>query len=255
MSWSAALSVLAAATLSAPAGSAGSVLPEANKALVLIPAATCPIERLRPRLDAVGRKLVHDRRIARLVFNYPADPERNLDMLGRPSSTVAIVEVSAIRHSPILPIASKVARDVSAICPTAAYLAHERRYLSNIRTWPLDTVSPGLKQFTLLTRRADISIEKFDREWGGPHADLSLGWRRASGEKGAHYVQNLIVGTIGSTVPALDGIGEGGGATAGTPEERKAPSADRLKTAQHAQTFIQMDRSTMFTAKEFIFKD
>ncbi|MBU6269314.1 MAG: hypothetical protein KGN34_17335 [Sphingomonadales bacterium] len=225
-------------------------LPEANKLVVLVAADGCPLAQLGPRLDRAARRLAGNRHATRIVLDLPADPLHNADPLGRPSPIVATVEVSAPTASlPALALRTRGA--MPAPCRSAAYFVHERRYLSNPRHGTLGEPSPAIKTITTLIRKDGTNAAAFDREWGGPHAQLTLAARKAAGEHGSHYVQNLVVGRADAASPALDGIGEGGSdGTGGI-----VATADRMMIAAHAATFTDMARSTMFVARETIVKD
>jgi hypothetical protein len=145
-----------------------------------------------------------------------------------------------------------VERSLGKVCATGIYLVHERRLMTMPRTWPLGQPSPTSKTLVTLNRKPGLSFEAFDREWAGPHAELALGWRTARGGNG-HYVQNLVVGTIGRDTPPLDGIGESEGPGTSPPSQQEREA--RVRTAAHAQTFQDVASSTMFVAREVILKD
>lgn len=239
-----------AAILASPATANAASLPEANKLIALVQASGCDMARLRPRLEAAGRAMREDRRTRRVSIDWPADAVRNLDLLGRLSPFAAAIEVSAGR-SVLAGLAHRIRLALGSGCRVGFYRVHERRLMTTSRSWPLGDPSPASKTLVTLNRKAGLSLEDFDREWAGPHARLALAWRAARGGDG-HYVQNLIVGTIGRDTPPLDGIGESEG-PGGAPsaQEREA----RVQTAAHAATFQDVAGSTMFVARETILKD
>jgi hypothetical protein len=243
------LTVATVAGLPLPATAA--LVPAADKLVVLVRAAGCDMAQLAPRLDAAGKAMAADRRTQRVGIDRPADPVRNLDLMGKPSPFAAALEVSA-PASALPALARRLERSLGSACPAGIYLVHERRLMATPRTWPLNQPSPATKTLVTLNRKQGLSFEQFDREWAGPHAELALAWRAARGGSG-HYVQNLVVGTIGSATPPLDGIGEseGPGTTPPSQQEREA----RVRTAAHAQTFQDLASSTMFVAREVILKD
>jgi hypothetical protein len=193
--------------------------------------------------------MADDRRTTRVSIDRPADTERNLDLMGKPSPFVAAVEVSATA-SALPALAHRLEHRIGSECAADIYLVHERRLLTTRRTWPPGEPSPASKTLITLVRKPGLSFDAFDHEWAGPHAQLSLAWRAARGGDG-HYVQNLVVGHIGGNTPPLDGIGEAEGPGTPTPQEREA----RIKTAAHAKTFQDMGHSAMFVAREVILKD
>lgn len=223
--------------------------PPVDKLIALVKSTGCDWASLAPRLDAAGKAVVADRRATRVSIDRPADAERNLDLMGKPSPFLAAVEVSA--PPSILPtLARRIGRSLGSTCGAAFYLVHERRLMTTPRTWPLGEPSPASKTLVTLIRKSGLSFETFDQEWAGPHARLSLEWRAARGGDG-HYVQNLVVGRLGRDAPPLDGIGEAEGPGTPTQQEREA----RMKTAAHARTFQDMEHSSMFIAREVILKD
>jgi hypothetical protein len=226
-------------------------LPSADKMIVLMRASGCDLAQLAPRLDAAGKAMAVDRRTLRVSIDRPADAARNLDLMGKPSPFAAALEVSA-PASALPALARRVGRSIGTACPIGIYLVHERRLLTTPRTWPLGQPSPASKTFVTLNRKSGITFEQFDHEWAGPHAELALGWRKARGGNG-HYVQNLVVGTIGPATPPLDGIGESEGPGTSPPSQQEREA--RVKTAAHAQTFQDLSNSTMFVARETILKD
>jgi hypothetical protein len=230
-------------------GAKASPLPPADKLIVLVQSSGCNWAKLAPRLDAVGREMADNRRTIRVSIDRPADAERNLDLMGKPSPFVAAVEVSA-RASALSALARHVQRGLGSECGADLYLVHERRLLTTPRTWTLGEPSPASKTLVTLIRKPGLSFTDFDHAWAGPHAQLSLAWRAARGGNG-HYVQNLIVGHVGRTTPPLDGIGEAEGPGRPTSQEREA----RIKTAAHAKTFQDMEHTSMFVAREVILKD
>lgn len=225
-------------------------LPTANKLMVLVSAEGCDRVQLGRALDRAARTLVSSRHTSRVVLDLPADPERNLDLTGKPSPILAVLEANASAGA-LADLARRVTHAIPSTCRSAAYFAHERRYLANSRRWQLGRPSPGTKTITTLVRKEGVTIATFDTEWGGPHAQITMAARRAAGEGGSHYVQNLAVGRLDKKSPALDGIGEGGSDGTGGAVD----IADRMKTAAHAATFTAMARSTMFLARETVLKD
>src|SRR5699024_2772688 len=87
----AAILALAAAGIAFPASA--DPFPAADKVMVLVSAAGCDAALLSPRLDAVGRAMAADRRTIRVSIDRPADPTRNLDLLGKSSPFAAAIEV------------------------------------------------------------------------------------------------------------------------------------------------------------------
>lgn len=232
-----------------PGPAAAVALPSANKAIALVGASNCDKAWLAGKLDATARAMARDHRTTHVSIDHPADPERNLDLMGRPSPFVAAVEVGA-QPSALEALARRLQTTLGNGCPVTIYLVHERRLMTTRRTWSLGEPSPASKTLVTLVRKAGVSFADFDREWTGPHADLALGWRTARGGDG-HYVQNLVLRRLGDG-PDIDGIGESEGpGGAPSPEEREA----RARTAAHAATFQDLGRSSMFVARETILKD
>jgi hypothetical protein len=222
--------------------------PTANKLIALVPAASCDTVQLRQKMAAATDEVVKDARVSRAVVDWPADPNKNLDLMGRPSPIAAALELSA-REPALSSLAERVQRELP--CHVSVYLVHERPFVVSPRTWPLGEPSPQVKVLSMLVRKQGLSRQEFDATWGGPHAELALSWRKDGGATGGHYVQNLVINRIGDDAPALDGIGEGEGPRAVSEREREA----RMKTAQHAQTFEDTSKMTMFVARETVFKD
>jgi hypothetical protein len=241
--------VLLGAALSLAGSADAAARPSANKLIALVGASGCEVTRLDARLDTAGHAMARDRRITRVSIDHPADPDRNLDLMGRPSPFAAAVEVSA-PSSVLRKLGHRLRSALGRDCPVAVYLVYERRLMTTPRSWPLGHPSPTTKTLVTLERKSGVSFDTFDEEWAGPHAELALGWRAARRGDG-HYVQNLVVGRIGDA-PAIDGIGEseGPGAAPG-PEEREA----RARTAAHAATFQNLASSQMFVARETVIKD
>jgi hypothetical protein len=240
------------------AGSAGlalaanaASLASADKIIVLVRSSGCDMTRLAPRLESAGKALADDRHSRRVSIDWPADRASNLDLTGKPSPFVAALEISA-PGSALQALARRVQRDLAATCHVDIYRVHERRLMTTVRSWPLGQPSPMAKTLVTLNRRPGLSLADFDRAWAGPHAALALAWRRARGGDG-HYVQNLVVGTIGPDTVPLDGIGESEGP--GTSPPGAAEREARMRTAAHAQTFQDLPKSTMFVAREEILKD
>lgn len=234
------------------AGSSGTAQaaapPPADKLIVLVQSSGCDWASLAPRLDAAGKIMAADKRTTRVSIDRPADAERNLDLMDKPSPFLAAIEVSA-PPSALPALARRIERSLASACSAAVYLVHERRLMTTPRSWPLGEPAPASKTLVTLIRKPGLSFETFDQEWAGPHARLSLGWRTARGGNG-HYAQNLVVGRLGRAAP-LDGIGEAEGPGTSTPQEREA----RIETAAHARTFQDMDHASMFIAREVILKD
>jgi hypothetical protein len=242
---------LLAAVLGLARGSAGHAadVPAADRIIALVRAGGCDAAQLHQEMEATTKSLVADPRAMRVVVNWPVDPVRNLDLMGRPSPVAAALETTAA-PADLTAIADRVAHDLDRACKTDVYLVRTRAYVTTPRTWPLGEASPGSKLFTMLTRKDGLSLADFDAVWSGPHAKLALSWREVGHVKDGRYVQNLVVSRVGDTAP-LDGIGEGEGPHAGSPAETEA----RMKTAQHAPSFMNMAKSAMFHAKEYILKD
>lgn len=238
-----------ALALAGPNSAAQAAAPApADKLITLVQSSGCDWANLAPHLDAAGKIMAADKRTTRVSIDRPADAERNLDLMGKPSPFIAAIEVSA-PASALPALAQRIGRSLGTACSAAIYLVYERRLMTTPRTWPLGEPSPVSKTLVTLIRKPGLSFEAFDQEWAGPHARLSLEWRAARGGDG-HYVQNLVVGRLGQAAP-LDGIGEAEGPGTPTPQEREA----RMKTAAHARTFQDMDHASMFIAREVILKD
>jgi hypothetical protein len=244
------LSAAQASSASEAPSPSPATLPSANKVMAFVQASDCDLARLRPKLDATAKALVANRRTTRVVLDWPFDEARNVDVMGRPSPIIAAVEVTA--PGAALPtLAGFVQRSIAATCPVDVYFVNERRLMVTRRTWQLGTPSPGSKTFNTQVRKAGLSLAEFNATWAGPHADLALGWRRASGATEGHYVQNLVLTQLGKTPPSIDGVGEGDAAGATTDRAREL----RMQTAAHAQTFADMSKSSAFVAREVILKD
>lgn len=235
------------AACATPVGAAGPA--PADKLIALVRAEGCDPFALGRALPALADKLAHDRRTNRVVIDWPAEPVRNLDLMGRPSPFVAALEVSAGKRV-LARFGKQVTRQLGGVCPTDIYLVHERRLMTTPRSWPLGTPSPDSKVFNTLIRNDGLSHESFEAQWSGPHAELALGWRRLRGGEG-HYVQNPVVGSVGAVSQAYDGIGEGegDGGAAASDQIREA----RLNTAAHARTFHHA--GPMFVVRETVLKD
>jgi hypothetical protein len=245
-----ALAALAgAAALLGPPRSAAAAAPMPNKLIALVRSAGCDPVSLAPRLNSLGRAMAADRRTLRVSIDRTADPARNLDPVGNPSSFAAALEVAA-PPAALPALARRVRGALAPTCAADVYLVHERRLLTTPRSWPLGEASPAAKMLITLVRKRGLPAAAFDREWAGPHARLSLAWRAARGGPG-HYVQNRVVARLGRDSPWLDGIGETEGPGVPSLQEREA----RRATAAHARTFQDMDRSSMFVANEQILKD
>lgn len=241
---------IGALLLASFASADAAALPEANKLIALVPSSGCDMAQFRPRIEAAGQALSRDRRTSRVSIDWPAEPMRNLDLMGRPSPFAAAVEVSGAQGA-LTGIGRRLQSALVASCPVAIYRVHERRLMTTPRTWPLGEPSPASKTLVTLNRKPGLSFDVFDHEWSVTHAALALGWRKARGGDG-HYVQNLVVGTVGNATPPLDGIGEAEGPGGGSsPQEREA----RIQTAAHAATFQDQKNSAMFVAREVILKD
>jgi hypothetical protein len=210
----------------------------------------CDSARLRPKVEATARALVANRRTTRVVVDWPFDEARNVDIMGRPSPIVAALEVNA-PQSELPNLAKSIQRGLGGTCAADLYLVHERRLWDTRRTWQLGSPSPASKTFNTQVRKAGLSHAEFDATWAGPHAELALGWRRASGQTEGHYVQNVVITQLGQNQPAIDGIGEGDSSNATTDRAREL----RMQTAAHAQTFADMSKSSAFVAREVILKD
>ncbi len=234
-------------TCALPANAAGPL--PATKLMALVRAEHCDRTRLEGTLAGLGRALARDRRTSRVAIDRPADPIRNLDLMGNTSPFAAALEISASQPA-LARIGERVRRRIAALCPVDVYLVHERRLMTTPRTWPLGTPSPDTKVLNTLIRNEGLSFERFDAEWSGPHAALALGWRRLRGGEG-HYVQNPVVGSIGNASQAYDGIGEGEGSAGGAGSD--AIRKIRLETAAHARTFHRP--GPMFVVRETVLKD
>jgi hypothetical protein len=225
-------------------------LPVAGKAIALVQAANCDVPQLRQKMQTATQELVKDRHTTRVVVDWPADPERNLDLMGRPSPIAVALELTAA-HSALSALAERVQRALGDACSVGVYLVHERRFVVTPRSWPLGQPSPDVKVLNMLVRKQGLSLEDFAATWAGPHAELALSWRKVDGATGGHYVQNLVVERIGRDAPAFDGIGEGEGPHAASEREREA----RMKAAQHTPEFVDTSKLTMFVTREVILKD
>jgi len=232
-----------------PQAAAG--LPTAGKLIALVSSQGCEWATLSPRLDNVAQVLRDDRRTTRVSIDRPADPERNLDLAGRPSPFIAAIEASAPSFA-LRGLGRELRRGLGAECSVAVYLVHERRLLTTPRTWPLGEPAPTSKALVVSRRKPGLSVTAFDREWAGPHAELALAWRRARGGDG-HYVQNLVVGSLGGDAPPADGIGESEGPGAGPPDPQERQA--RMRTAAHSRAFQAEGSSRMFIARETVLKD
>lgn len=223
---------------------------EPNKVIAFVDASGCNIERLRPVLGDAASRAVQNPGSIRVVINWPADPERNLDLMGRPSPFVAALEVSADTRS-LGRIARRIERQIRRTCPIDTYLVREQRFLTQTRIWQLGEPSPDIKVLTTLVRKEGLSRDEFQSEWSGPHSEMALSWRRDQSDQNGRYVQNLVMGRIGKDTPAIDGIGEGGGPGAVSDAQRAA----RMKTAEHTRMFMDVAATRMFLAQEVILKD
>ena len=72
------------------------------------------------------------------------------------------------------------------------------------RGWPLGEPSPGVKQISLLRRRAELDATEFRRRYEHEHGPLTLRehpglWR---------YIQNFVVDAVTPDAPPLDAITE-----------------------------------------------
>lgn len=217
----------------------------------MIPAQGCDFVKLETRLAKAAKAMVRNRRTTRVIVDWPADPERNLDMMGNASPFIAALEVLA-EPSALARLADKARRKLEKACPVDTYFAQERRLMTTPRSWKLGETSPRIKVLTTVIRKQGLPRAEFLSEWGDKHAELSLGWRKARGGDG-HYVQNIIVGSLGDETPELDGIGEievpGSGPV--TEDERQA----RMESAAHARSFQDMEQISMFLGREVILKD
>jgi hypothetical protein len=244
------LGLLCAAGLAWNQAANAEPLPKANKLIVLVQSEGCDLAQLKPRLGASGVALAADRHTSRVIIDWPADAERNLDLMGRPSPVLAAIEVNA-KEPKLRTMAARVRRDLGTGCHVGFYLVSERRLLTLPRTWPLGGASPGSKILNLLVRKEGLTLEQFDAEWAGPHAKLALSWREEGDGETGRYAQNLVVGRIGEDGPLLDGIGEGEGPGMANDRQREA----RMKAAEHSRSFINMQKAAMFNAREVILKD
>lgn len=248
-----ALNVLAlAANLPAVAQS----LPAADKMIALVRADGCELDKLKPRVNAAGAKLVHNKATTRVEVDWPANPDKNVDLLGRPSPYIAALEATA-PSSALRGITKDLERALGKECRVDIYSVHERRLAAPSRTWPLGQPSPGVKSLMTLVRKDGLSLEQFNAEWEGPHAAMAMSNR----PEGDRYIQNLVLARSNDDTPALDGIGEAGGPGGATPnseltkEAQTAAAAARLKSMEHAKTFLNMGKLQMFSAQETILKD
>jgi hypothetical protein len=222
-----------------------------DKFIVLVRSEGCDFGKLAVPLAKTGRAMARDARTSRVVIDWPAEPSRNLDLVGRPSPIIAGLEVSA-DPARLKAVSRKVMRKLGSVCLGDGYLVDERRLSTTPRSWQLGEASPQTKVLVAMLRRADIAREDFVREWTQVHPGLSLGWRRSRGTAG-HYVQNVVVDVLDGSSRHLDGIGEieGKAEAPVSDAERKA----RAESAEHAQSFQEIERSAMFTAREVILKD
>lgn len=242
------LSVAAAMIWASPVPGQASKAPD--KAIALVHAEGCQLARLTPALDRLAHRMAEDRRTSRVVLDWPADPERNLDLLGRPSPFLAGLEVNAAIGA-VEALARQMAHHIGRTCPVDVYLVREKRLLTLTRSWKTGEPSPGIKLLTTLVRKPGTSHDSFVSEWTGPHAALALSWREGRADKDGRYVQNRVVGSIGPGVPSIDGIGEGEGPGQPSPGEREA----RMKAAAHSAGFMDVAATRMFLSRETIVKD
>lgn len=243
------VAAIAAVAGAAPLQAEGELPPD--KFILLVRSEGCAFGMLAVPLAEAGRAMARDARTSRVIVDWPADAQRNLDLLGKPSAILAALEVSAARDD-LAALERKARRKLGGVCAVDGYAVHERRLMTRPRRSELGRPSPEPKVLATMVRKSGISREEFVEEWAGTHAGLSLAWRKARGGDG-HYVQNIVVSTLGAGSPVLDGIGEIEGPGSGAPgdAERRA----RMETASHAATFQDMANSGMFTAREVILKD
>lgn len=221
-----------------------------DKAIALVPAAGCELARLTPALGGLAHQMARDRRTNRVVLDWPADTERNLDLMGRPSPFLAALEVNA-PASDVAALARRMEHHIGKTCPVEVYLVRETRLLTLTRSWKLGEPSPGTKLLTTLVRKPGTSHDTFVDEWTGPHAALALSWREGRKDNEGRYAQNRVVGSVSPDAPSIDGIGEGEGSGQPGPGEREA----RMKAAAHSASFMDMAATRMFLSRETILKD
>ncbi|WP_159982742.1 MULTISPECIES: hypothetical protein [unclassified Novosphingobium] len=221
-----------------------------DKLIALIGSRGCDMPALDSRLDVIGRQLADDRSTHRVSIDRPADPAANLDLMGKPSTFAGAIEVSAA-SSRLQDLSRRIASGLGQQCPVDIYLVRERRLLDTAETLQAGHPSSTVKVLVTLTRKQGTTSDALEREWGGPHAQLALAWRKERGGAG-YYVQNVVVRTLGRDAPALDGIGESEGPGGSPPDAHEREG--RIKTAAHAATFQDMSKAAMFVARETVLK-
>lgn len=241
---------LAIALFAAPALSLSPMPKRADKLIALFSAEGCDDRNLRPKLNSMASELARKKSTTRVSVDLPADPERNLDLLGRASPFAAALEVSAAPGN-LGELARYVSAGIAPACKADVYLVAERRLITTPRSWPVGTPAPQTKTLVTLKRKPGVSADTFVQEWTGPHATLALAWRQERGGAG-HYVQNLVRGEIGADVASIDGIGESEGPGDAPGQEERAA---RVRTAAHAATFQDLAATQMLVAREVILKD
>jgi hypothetical protein len=258
-------------------------LPPANKLLAFVRADGCRWEAIKPKVDAAGQALVKDKATTWVAVDPPANPERNVDMMGKPSPYIAAVEANAAASA--LPrLIKKVSGALGTQCRVDVYSIYESRLINPQRTWQLREPSPGGKGFITFLRAEGITQEGLNSIWGGPHAELILSNRDRATQagqpprgEGFRYVRNIVLARASKDSPAIDGIAETGGGAPLAPEEtarraqateagRQAPAAGQApagatpppnRNQDSARRFMNLDLSTlgMFNVQELILKD
>lgn len=250
-------------------------LPPANKIIAFVRSDGCQLEAIKPQVNAAGEALVKDKATTAVVVDLPANPDRNVSMLGKPSPYIAAVEANAA-PSALPGMIKKLRRALGTACRVDVYSIHEGRLITPKRTWQLGEPSPIGKGFITFLRADGISLQSLDSIWGGPHAQLILSNRDQAAQSGQPlqgesylYIRNVVVARASLDSPAIDGIAETGGVAIGASAEALARPAQVAARAQggtppalnrnqeSAKRFMSLDinKINMFSAQEIILKD
>jgi hypothetical protein len=258
----------------------------ANKIIAFVRAEGCQFEAIKPKVNAAGEAFVKDKATTWVAVDLPANPDRNVSMLGKPSPYLAAVEANAATSA--LPgLIKKVRAALGTQCQVDVYSIREGRLISPKRTWQLGEPSPVGKGFITFLRADGISLQTLDSIWGGPHAELILSNRDRAAQTGQPlqgesylYIRNVVVGRASEDSPVIDGIAETGGVGAGASAQEVARRAQTLQAASQTQAaapaqggatpapsanrnqesakrFMSLDISkiNMFSVQEIILKD
>jgi hypothetical protein len=243
--------------------------PPANKIIAFVRTDDCQLEAIKPRVNAAGEALVKDKTTTWVAVDLPANPGRNVSMLGKPSPYIAAVEADAATSA--LPrLTKQVRRALGTQCHVDVYSIHEGRVITPGRTWKLGEPSPVGKGFITFYRADGISLKTLDTIWGGPHAELILSNRDRAVQSGQPlqgesylYIRNVVVGRADKSSPSIDGIAETGGSvdrpgsgpSAAPAQGGPPPAANRNQ--ESARRFMRVDihRIEMFSVEEVILKD